>query len=211
MFFVFDGVDGAGKSTQLEMFVNWLTCQQHDVVTCKDPGSTELGERIRSVLLGDHEIPISMRAEMMLFTTARTQLIQQVIKPALASNKTVVLDRYIFSTVVYQGHAGDLDPEELWVINRIATESTMPDVTFLLDVPVNVAMKRIGESRDRMESRGTEYFEKVRQGFIHESERWPDCVELVDATRTPVEIHSDICERAAKYIQRKSSETNNAT
>lgn len=205
MFFVFDGVDGAGKSTQLEMFVNWLTCHEHDVVTCKDPGSTELGERIRSVLLGDHDMPISMRAEMMLFTTARTQLVQQIVKPALAANKTVVLDRYIFSTVVYQGHAGELDPDELWTVNRIATEGTMPDVTFLLDVPVDIAMERIGESRDRMESRGTEYFEKVRQGFIDESERWPDRVELVDATRSAIEIHSDVSDLAMKYIERKSS------
>ena len=212
MFFVFDGVDGAGKSTQLEMFVNWLRCQEHDVVTCKDPGSTELGERIRSVLLGDHDIPISMRAEMMLFTTARAQLIQQIVKPALANNQTVVLDRYIFSTVVYQGHAGDLDPEELWTVNRIATESTMPDVTFLLDVPVDIAMTRIGDSRDRMESRGPEYFEKVRQGFIDESSRWPDRVEMVDAMRSPIEIHSDICERATKYIKRKSTQpTDQAT
>lgn len=205
MFFVFDGVDGAGKSTQLEMFVNWLRCQQHNVVTCKDPGSTELGEQIRSLLLGKHEIPISMRAEMMLFTAARTQLVQQIIKPALEKNQTVVLDRYIFSTVVYQGHAGALDPEALWTINRIATESTLPDATFLLDVPVDIAMQRVGESRDRMESRGDEYFEKVRQGFIVESQRWPDCVELVDATRTSIEIHSDICERALRYIARKTS------
>ena len=113
MFFVFDGVDGAGKSTQLEMFVQWLGDEGHDVVTCKDPGSTELGEKIRHVLLGKHEIPISMRAEMMLFSTARTQLIEQIVKPALKKHQTVVLDRYIFSTVVYQGHAGDLDPDEL--------------------------------------------------------------------------------------------------
>ena len=103
MFFVFDGVDGAGKSTQLDMFVQWLEQQDHDVVTRKDPGSTLLGERIREVLLGKHEIPISMRAEMMLFTAARTQLIQEIVKPALEQRKTVVLDRYVFSTVVYQG------------------------------------------------------------------------------------------------------------
>ncbi len=97
MFFVFDGVDGAGKSTQLELFVQWLRDEGHDVVTCKDPGSTELGERIRSVLLGKHEIPISIRAEMMLFTTARTQLVEQIVKPALEKKQTVVLDPTNFS------------------------------------------------------------------------------------------------------------------
>ncbi len=200
MFFVFDGVDGAGKTTQLEMFVKWLKDQNHDVVTCKDPGSTELGERIRSVLLGDHQTPISMRAEMMLFTTARTQLIQEIVKPALERGKTVVLDRYVFSTVVYQGHAGDLDPEEIWTINRIATENVFPDATFILDVPVEVAAKRLGDTLDRMESRGNEYFEKVRKGFIEEVKRWPNGVELVDATKNPDEIQTDIRTRAAKYI-----------
>ncbi|MDG1874596.1 MAG: dTMP kinase [Mariniblastus sp.] len=205
MFFVFDGVDGAGKSTQLQMFVQWLSDRGHDVVTCKDPGSTELGERIRGVLLGDHEIPISMRAEMMLFTTARTQLIQQIVKPALNEKKTVVLDRYIFSTVVYQGHAGELNPDELWSINRVATEGIMPDTTFILDVPVDVAMQRLGDSLDRMESRGIEYFEKVRAGFIREAQQWPDQVEVIDATRSPDAIQSDIRDRAIAYIERKSA------
>ena len=205
MFFVLDGVDGAGKSTQLEMFVQWLGEQGHDVVTCSDPGSTELGEQIRSILLGKHETPISMRAEMMLFTTARTQLIQQVIKPAMARGQTIVLDRYIFSTVVYQGHAGDLDPEEIWTTNRIATENHLPDATFILDLPVEIAMTRLGKTLDRMESRGNEYFERVRSGFLLESQRWPDTVEVIDATRSPDEIQKDIRQLAMQYIQRQAS------
>ena len=207
MFFVFDGVDGAGKTTQLGMFVRWLEDQGHEVVTCKDPGSTALGERIRSVLLGDHEMPISMRAEMMLFTTARTQLIQEIVKPALEGGKTVVLDRYVFSTVVYQGHAGDLDPQEIWTINRIATQNIFPDVTFILDVPVEVAAKRMGNSLDRMESRGNEYFKKVRKGFLAEVERWPDDAKLIDATRSPDEIQTEIRQRAAEYIDRDNQDT----
>ncbi len=203
MFFVFDGVDGAGKSTQLEMFVDWLRKQNHDVVTCKDPGSTELGEQLRTVLLGKHETPISMRAEMMMFTTARTQLIQQIVKPALAKKQTVVLDRYIFSTVVYQGHAGDLDPEELWTVNKIATEGLMPDATFILDVPVEVAMQRLGESLDRMESRGQEYLDRVRKGFLKEAKRWPECVDIFDATQTPDEIQTKIQIAATGYMKRK--------
>ena len=205
MFFVFDGVDGAGKSTQLEMFVQWLAEQGHDVVTCSDPGSTELGEQIRAILLGKHETPISMRAEMMLFTTARTQLIQQVIKPALALGQTVVLDRYIFSTVVYQGHAGDLASDDIWSVNRIATENYLPDATFILDVPVDIAMSRLGKTLDRMESRGNEYFERVRNGFLLESARWPDTVDVIDATRDPNEIQSDIRKLAIKYINRQAS------
>ncbi|MFK7765864.1 MAG: dTMP kinase [Mariniblastus sp.] len=210
MFFVFDGVDGAGKSTQLEMFVQWLRDQGRDVVTCKDPGSTELGEQLRAVLLGKHETPISMRAEMMMFTTARTQLIQQIVKPALAKKQTVVLDRYIFSTVVYQGHAGDLDPEELWTVNRIATEGIMPDATFILDVPVEVAMQRLGESLDRMESRGPKYLDRVRKGFLKEAERWPDGVDVFDATETPDQIQTKIQASATSYMRRKNDSTDTA-
>lgn len=202
MFFVFDGVDGAGKSTQLELFVQWLTDTGHSVVTCKDPGSTELGERIRAILLGKHEIPISIRTEMMLFTTARTQLIQEIVKPALAQKRTVVLDRYIFSTVVYQGHAGKLDPDDLWTINRIATEGIMPDATFILDVPVDVALQRIGDTRDRMESRGAVYLDQVRRGFLAEAERWPDRVDVIDATRGPGEIQTEIRASAQRYLER---------
>jgi dTMP kinase len=208
MFFVFDGVDGAGKSTQLEMFVQWLRADGHDVVTCKDPGSTELGERLRAILLGKHEIPISTRAEMMLFTTARTQLIEQIVKPALAKRQTVVLDRYIFSTVVYQGHAGDLNPDDLWTINRIATDGVMPDATFILDVPVEVALRRIGNTLDRVESRGSAYLDRVRRGFLVEAERWPDRVDVIDAMRTPEEIQSEIQAAASRYLERKSAPNN---
>ena len=105
MFIVFEGVDGAGKTTQLTQLVRWLEQRDISVVTCKDPGSTALGEQLRSILLGSADTPISMRTEMMMFTTARTQLVDEIVRPALAAGKTVVLDRYIYSTIVYQGHA----------------------------------------------------------------------------------------------------------
>ena len=105
MFFVFDGVDGSGKTTQLNRLADWLRSQDREVVVCKDPGTTELGERLREILLSKSETPIHMRSEMMMFTTARTQLVEQIVRPALAAGKTVVLDRYVLSTVVYQGHA----------------------------------------------------------------------------------------------------------
>ena len=204
MFFVFEGVDGAGKSTQIKLFAQWLKDQGHDIVACNDPGSTELGEQIRSILLGNHKIPISMRAEMMLFTTARTQLVEQIIKPALNQGQSVVLDRYIFSTVVYQGHAGALNPDELWSINRIATSGTMPDMTFILDLPVATAMDRLGGALDRMESRGAEYFELVRNGFLTEAERWPEGVEVIDATQTPENMQTEIRKLASQAIIRNT-------
>ncbi|MEL7499838.1 MAG: dTMP kinase [Planctomycetota bacterium] len=201
MFFVFEGVDGAGKSTQLSMFVSWLADHGHEVVTCKDPGSTELGEELRTILLEDHAMPISMRAEMMLFTTARTQLVQEIVKPALEQGKMVVLDRYILSTIVYQGHAGKLHPQDIRDVNHIATEGLRPNVTFVLDLPVDAAMNRLGDKLDRMEARGTEYLSAVREGFRQEVQAWPTGVELIDANREIDLVQSDIREVASRYLK----------
>jgi len=200
MFFVFDGVDGAGKSTQLNLFSQWLTDSGRDVVTCKDPGTTKLGEKMRSILLGDHQTPIDMRSEMMMFMAARAQLVAEVIRPALEAGKTVVCDRYVFSTVVYQGHAGDLDPNEIWKVNHAATGGLMADLTFILDLDVDISLDRVGDSRDRMESRGRPYFEKVRNGFLEEAKRWPQGVEVVSATGTPEKIQTEIRKLAEKHM-----------
>lgn len=181
MFFVFDGVDGAGKSTQLNLFANWLRDRGLDVVCCSDPGTTQLGNEMRSLLLGNHEVAIHMRSEMLMFMTARCQLVEELIRPAMASGKTVVCDRYVFSTVVYQGHAGDLDPEDVWQVNQIATAGLMADMTFIFDLDVETASQRLGESRDRMESRGAAYFQRVRDGFLSEANRWPELAMVIDA------------------------------
>ncbi len=196
MFIVFDGVDGAGKSTQLQLAAQWFHDSGRDVLTCADPGSTELGQRIRQLLLGQHDIPVSMRSEMLLFMTARAQLVDELVRPALAANKVVLCDRYTFSTVVYQGHAGGMDPAEIWTVNQVATGGLVPDLTLLFDMPVPVALQRIGARRlDRMESRGEDFLERVRQGFLLESQRWPKGVEIVpagepvDAVFARVKVH----------------------
>src|SRR5690348_17585292 len=105
MFFSFDGLDGVGKTTQIERFLAWLAERGHDVVRCQDPGSTPLGEAVRELLLG-HRVPIARRAEMLLFMAARAQLVDEVIRPALERGQTVVSDRYLLANAVYQGHAG---------------------------------------------------------------------------------------------------------
>ena len=202
MFIVFEGVDGAGKTTQLTQLVRWLEQRDISVMTCKDPGSTALGEQLRSILLDSADTPISMRTEMMMFTTARTQLVDEIVRPALAAGKTVVLDRYIYSTIVYQGHAGNLPTDEIRQVNDIATGGLKPDLTFVIDLPVSVSMQRLGESLDRMESRGAEYFEKVRSGFIAEFERTPAGIELIDGDRSPEEIQAELQAVAERYLNK---------
>lgn len=200
MFFVFDGVDGAGKTTQLNLFCQWLEENGHEGEFCRDPGSTELGEQMRGILLEDHDTPIDVRSEMMMFMTARAQLVAEIIRPALAAKKVVVCDRYVFSTVVYQGHAGNLDPQEIWPVNQAATGGLMADLTFILDLDVDTSMSRIGSSPDRMESRGKDYFERVRAGFLEEAKRWPQGVEVIDASQDVEAIQQEIRRLAEKQF-----------
>ena len=168
MFFSFDGLDGVGKTTQRHLFIDWLTSAGHDVVACQDPGSTPLGDAIRAILLG-HELAISRTSEMLLFMAARAQLVEEVIQPAVARGQTVVSDRYVLANLVYQGHAGGLDLEAIRQIGKIVTAGIMPDLVFLLDMPVAGAAGRIERQLDRMELQGDEFQRRLREGFLAEA------------------------------------------
>jgi dTMP kinase len=166
-FFSFDGIDGVGKSTQVRIFEEALRKRGYDVVVCRDPGSTPLGEKIREILLSsDVGTPISRRAEMFLYMAARAQLVEEVIQPALAAGRIVVADRYLLANVVYQGHAGGLDPDEVWQVGRIATGGVMPDCVFVLDMRVTDANQRLNRSLDRMESQGDAFRNSSAVGFF---------------------------------------------
>lgn len=191
MFFSFDGVDGAGKSTQIERFCRWLTAQGRDVVTCRDPGGTPLGENIREILLGSTS-PIHRRAEMLLFMASRAQLVEEFIRPALAAGKTVVSDRYLLANIVYQAHAGGLSADEVRTVGEIAIAGVRPTLTFLLDIDPEIAVQRIGRAPDRMEAFGLDYQRRVRDGFLLEARARPDEIFVLDATRDPAEIEAEI-------------------
>lgn len=197
MFFVFDGIDGGGKSTQIRRLSSFLQTKKETIV-CKDPGSTQLGEALRDLLLSKGDMTIDMRSEMMLFSTARTQLVQEIVKPALADGKFVILDRFVMSTIVYQGHAGKLNPEDIRAVNQFATDGLQPDHTFVLDLPVDLAMERLGDTRDRMESRGGDYFSAVREGFLAEAKSCNQCT-VIDAAQTEDKI-ADSIESIVKEI-----------
>ncbi|TVS15423.1 MAG: dTMP kinase [Planctomycetaceae bacterium] len=191
MFFSFDGIDGTGKSTQMDLFAQFLRDGGHDVLTCRDPGGTMLGERLREILLHKAEIPLGGRAEMLLYMASRAQLVEEVIQPALRQEREVVCDRFLLANVVYQGHAGGLQVSELWQVGRVATGGTQPDLTFVLDMPVDAAAQRITGQLDRMESRGLDYMDRVRRGFLAEAARRDDVV-VIDADREIAEIHDQI-------------------
>jgi dTMP kinase len=201
MFFSFDGVDGVGKTTQMRLFCEWLTSVGHDVVTCRDPGSTALGERVREILLNsDHTTPIAPRSEMLLYMAARAQLVEEVIRPALDAGKVVVSDRFLLANIVYQGHAGGIDVAEIRTVGGVATAGIMPNCVYLLDMAPQQARLRMGTNLDRIEQRGDEYREKLRRGFLAEAAISESSVHVIDADRPIEAIQHELREIAGRVI-----------
>ncbi len=203
MFFAFDGLDGTGKTTQMNLFLEWLRAAGREVVRCIDPGSTPLGEQIRSILLG-HAVPICRTSEMLLFMAARAQLVDTVIRPALQAGQVVVSDRYLLANIVYQGYAGGVDVETIRRIGQTATGGVMPDLVFVLDMPPATAAGRMDRELDRMESQGVEFQERLRAGFLAEAAKAPDHIVIIDAARDINAVQADI-RAAAERVLRQSS------
>lgn len=205
MFIVFEGVDGTGKSTQVEKCRAWIQELGRTVVVCRDPGSTNLGLKLREILLKRSELKIDMPSEMFLFMAARAQMVSELILPALERNDVVLCDRFLLSTVVYQGHAGKLDPDQIWQIGQVATQGRDPDLTIVFDAPLQVAMKRLGTRRDRMESRGEEFFTAVRRGFLTEAAEH-ESIHVVDASGDAQDIHLQVRRAIAPHLVPQSAE-----
>jgi dTMP kinase len=166
VFIAHDGPDGAGKTTQASRLADWLRGRGLDVVACRDPGGTALGNRLRDILQSRDDVLISMRAEMLLFMASRAQLVEEVIAPALAAARVVISDRYLLANIVYQGSAGGLMEEEIALVGMVATSGLLPDLTIVLDIAPNAASARVGAARDRIEDRPIFYRERVRAGFL---------------------------------------------
>jgi dTMP kinase len=191
LFISLDGLDGTGKSTQCRLLADWLRQQGREVVECADPGGTSVGDAIREILLGQrHEM--ALPCEALLFMASRAQLTAEVIRPALTAGRTVIADRYLLANVVYQGYAGGLDPDQLWEIGQLATGGLVPDLTLVLDLPVELALSRLTGPADRMESRGADYHNRVREGFLAEARRHPDTILVVDANQPIQKVHEQI-------------------
>jgi len=192
MFLSLDGIDGVGKTTQIELLCEWLRDGGCDVVTCRDPGSTELGDAVRKILLDRDDLRIGRTSEMFLYMAARAQLVEEVIAPALDAGKTVVSDRFLLANVVYQGYAGGLDVETLWQVGRVATAGRTPTLTLVLDMPPEKAAARLDRALDRMERQGDSFRRTLRDGFLAEAARRPRQLVVIDAGRSQADVHDDI-------------------
>jgi len=200
LFFSIDGGDGVGKSTQTEMFCQWLRGQGRDVVACRDPGSTQLGDAVQEILLNRHDLAIHRRSEMLLYMAARAQLVEEIIRPALEQGKIVVSDRFLLANVVYQGYGGGLDVETLWQVGQVSTGGLMPNLTIVLDLPAKTAAGRINRQLDRMEQQGAAFHARVREGFLTEAGRRPGIV-VINAAASIDEVQTAIRQAAAKLVE----------
>ena len=170
LFLSFDGLDGSGKSTQCQRLVDRLRSLGVTVTHAIDPGGTALGAKLREILLFGKQYDISLRTEALLFMASRAELVEQVIRPALHRGEVVLSDRYLLANVVYQAHAGGLDASTLWDIGHFATDNIEPNLTLIFDIPTVVARERRKRDADRMESRGADFHDRVRQGFFTNQE-----------------------------------------
>ena len=184
-FLVLDGIDGAGKSSQIGPLVQWLEAAGRTVTTCRDPGSTLAGDAIRAILLDRHEIHLAPTSEMLLYMAARAQLVAEVIRPALARGEWVVSDRYLLANIVYQGHAGGLGPDVVRRVGAVATGGLEPDCVLVLDVDLATAARRLDRPLDKLENRGDEFRARLRAGYLAEAARDPDRIAVIDAAAEP--------------------------
>lgn len=204
LFISFEGIDGCGKSTHLELLKPYLAELGLDPLYPREPGGTRIGEGIRQILLDKSHTQMSDRTELLLFLAARAQICEEVIAPALADGRMVICDRFMDSSVAYQGAGRGLGAERVKTLNRFAVAETMPDLTLFLDVPVEVARQRLqkrGEASDRIDLESTTFMERTRQGFLSLAAEEPDRFVIVDSTREKTVVQNEIREIIGRYIQ----------
>lgn len=194
LFIVFEGVDGSGKSTQLDLLNKYLTARQIPACTTREPGGTPVGEKIREFLLDPVFQEMQGHTESLLYAAARAQLVAQVICPALEQGTVVLCDRYIDSSLAYQGYGRGLDIEFLKKINELGTGGLKPHVTFLLSLPPEegLARSRRTKSADRLENEAMDFHRRVWTGYLALA-RQNESYIVLDARRTIEELHKEIC------------------
>ncbi len=193
LFITFEGADGCGKTTQMNLLAEYLKKEGYEVVITREPGAKGLGEKVRDILL-NYNGPVSDRCESFLFLADRAQNIDVIVTPAINDGKIVLCDRHIDSTVAYQGYGRGLDIERINMLNNIATNGIKPDLTIVFDIDVKTSMQRVGKEKDRMESAGIEFHNRVRTGYLELAKHFPERIKVVDATDSIENINKKVIE-----------------
>ncbi|OGP32330.1 MAG: dTMP kinase [Deltaproteobacteria bacterium GWC2_42_11] len=210
IFITFEGIEGCGKTTQVVLLKGYLEAKGYKVITTREPGGTELGEKIRQILLNSNSENITSWTEIFLYEACRAQIVKEIIKPALEHGRIVICDRYIDSTTAYQGYGKGLDLESVHRINSLASQGITPDLTFAIDLKPEVGLKRAWarinnikttEREDRFEREGIEFHKQVREGYLKMAEKEPERIKVVDGDRDIDSIHREICGIVAKKLE----------
>ena len=201
IFITMEGPDGSGKSTQIALLREYLEKEGYEVLITREPGGNAISEAIREVILNKDFTEMSSITEMLLYAAARAQLIDQIVGPALESGQAVISDRFVDSSLVYQGIARGIGVEKVYEVNKLAIGKYMPDVTFLLDLPAEVGISRKKDQKelDRMELESLEFHKNVAQGYRDMASRFPERIRTIDAT-LPVEEISGLIIGAVRDI-----------
>ncbi|UGY92314.1 dTMP kinase [Streptomyces gobiensis] len=207
-FLVLEGGDGAGKSTQAEALAEWIRGKGHEVVVTREPGATPIGKRLRSILLDVSSTGLSHRAEALLYAADRAEHIDSVVRPALERGAVVISDRYIDSSVAYQGAGRDLSPTEIARISRWATDGLVPHLTVLLDISPETARERFTEAPDRLESESADFHKRVRAGFLTLAAADPTRYLVVDAGQEPEAVTTVVRHRLDQVLPLSEQEIN---
>ena len=205
LFLSFEGGEASGKSVQAQRLAEWIRAQGREVVSVREPGSTPVGERVRDVVLHAKEIPLAPNAQALLYSTARAQLVRDVIRPALDAGKVVIVDRFFDSTLAYQGYGHGADLAQLRAVTDFAVGSTRPDKTFLLDLPVEVAERRAasrkpGRQWDRFESEARAFHERVRDGYLRLATDEPQRFAVIRGDRDEAAVAADIRKEVERLL-----------
>ena len=191
LFITFEGPDGCGKTTQMKLLAEYFKKKGKEVVLTREPGGKGLGEKVREILL-NYDGEVSDRCESFLFLADRAQNIDIIVNPAVKEGKIVLCDRHIDSTVAYQGYGRGLNIDRINMLNNLATNGKKPDLTLVFDVDVETSMKRVGKEKDRMESAGIDFHNRVRKGYLELAKQEPKRIKVLDATKSIEEIHKDV-------------------
>ncbi|GGW95667.1 dTMP kinase [Streptomyces chryseus] len=205
-FIAMEGGDGAGKSTQVEALAEWIRNKGHEVVVTREPGATPIGKRLRSILLDVSSAGLSNRAEALLYAADRAEHVDSVVRPALERGAVVITDRYVDSSVAYQGAGRDLSPTEIARISRWATDGLVPHLTVLLDVSPETARERFTEAPDRLESEPPEFHARVRHGFLTLAAGDPGRYLVVDAGQDPEAVTTVVRHRLDRMLPLSDAE-----
>jgi len=193
VFITFEGIEGCGKSTQAKLLCQWFLDRGREVVLTREPGGTPAAEELREFILKEREEYFPPFSELALYIAARGFHTENLIKPALKEGAVVICDRFSDSTLAYQGYGRGLNTKLIEEMDREATGGLKPDVTFLLDLPVEVAFERIkGRKKDRLESESLEFHKRVRKGFLEIAEREKDRVVVIDGAKSPEEVFKEV-------------------